>query len=58
VLAGLNAANHGIALDIARIPEQIKGYGHVKERNVLAARQKWAQLQAAFRTPAALAQAA
>ncbi len=58
VLAGLNAANHAVALDIARIPEQIKGYGHVKERNLVAARQKWAQLQAAFRDPAAQARAA
>jgi indolepyruvate ferredoxin oxidoreductase len=58
VLAGLNAANHAVALDIARIPEQIKGYGHVKERNLLAARQQWARLQAAFRDPAAQARAA
>ena len=58
VLAGLNAANHGVALDIARIPEQIKGYGHVKERNLLAARQKWTQLLAVFRAPAAQVRAA
>ncbi|MFT3718371.1 indolepyruvate ferredoxin oxidoreductase family protein [Pseudorhodoferax sp.] len=58
VLAGLNAANHAVALDIARIPEQIKGYGHVKERNLAAARRRWAQLQAAFRDPAAPARAA
>ena len=58
VLAGLNAANHAVGLDIARIPEQIKGYGHVKERNLAAARQKWAQLQASFRDPAAQARAA
>ncbi|KQP03767.1 indolepyruvate ferredoxin oxidoreductase family protein [Pseudorhodoferax sp. Leaf265] len=58
VLAGLNAANHAVALDIARIPEQIKGYGHVKERNLAAARQKWAQLQAAFRDPSSQARAA
>nr|WP_145548833.1 indolepyruvate ferredoxin oxidoreductase family protein [Variovorax boronicumulans] len=58
VLAGLNAANHAVALDIARIPELIKGYGHVKERNLAQARQKWAQLQAAFRDPAGQARAA
>ena len=29
------------ALDIARIPDGIKGFGHVKERNVAAARLKW-----------------
>jgi indolepyruvate ferredoxin oxidoreductase len=58
VLAGLNAANHATAVDIARIPEQIKGYGHVKERNLRAARQKWQQLVAQFRNPAALERAA
>ena len=37
-----NAETHlPIALDIARIPEGIKGFGHVKEKNVAAARLKW-----------------
>jgi indolepyruvate ferredoxin oxidoreductase len=33
-----------IALDIARIPETIKGFGHVKEKNVVSARFKWDSL--------------
>jgi indolepyruvate ferredoxin oxidoreductase len=41
VLAGLAAGNHALALEIAAIPEQIKGYGHVKERNLAAARPRW-----------------
>ena len=49
VLAGLNAQNHAAAVEIARIPEQIKGYGHVKERNLVAAREKWQALMAAYR---------
>jgi indolepyruvate ferredoxin oxidoreductase len=44
VLAALSAANHELAVDIARIPEQIKGFGHVKERNLHAARERWASL--------------
>jgi indolepyruvate ferredoxin oxidoreductase len=44
VLAQLSAANHPLAVEIARIPEQIKGFGHVKERNLHAARQRWDQL--------------
>ena len=48
VIAALNAANHAAAIELARIPEQIKGYGHVKERNTLAARQQWAALSQAF----------
>ena len=41
VMQRLNAENMNTALEIARIPEQIKGFGHVKERSVLAARAKW-----------------
>ncbi|HEY1226582.1 MAG TPA: DUF6537 domain-containing protein, partial [Ramlibacter sp.] len=44
VLAGLDAGNHGLALEIAAIPEQIKGFGHVKERNLAAARERWKAL--------------
>lgn len=44
VLAGLQAANHGLALEIAAIPEQVKGFGHVKERNLAAARVRWQAL--------------
>ena len=44
IVAALNASNHGLAVDIARIPEQIKGFGHVKERNLKAARLQWERL--------------
>jgi indolepyruvate ferredoxin oxidoreductase len=30
-----------IALELANIPESIKGFGHVKEKNAAAARVKW-----------------
>jgi indolepyruvate ferredoxin oxidoreductase len=53
VLAGLTAENHVIALEIARIPELIKGYGHVKERHLKAARPQWAALMQSFRQPGA-----
>ncbi len=51
VLDRLNAGNHALALDIASLPEQIKGFGHVKERNLKAARQKWATLMAQWQQP-------
>ena len=35
--------------DIAALPDQIRGYGHVKERNLAAARTRWAGLMAAWR---------
>ena len=38
---GLTAERLALATDIARIPEEIRGYGHVKERHVHAARAKW-----------------
>ncbi len=53
VLAGLNAGNHALALEIASLPEQIRGYGHVKERNLAAARKRWAELLAKWRDPQA-----
>jgi indolepyruvate ferredoxin oxidoreductase len=51
VLGLLNADNAAVAVEIARIPEIIKGYGHVKERNVQAARVKWSALMARLRKP-------
>jgi indolepyruvate ferredoxin oxidoreductase len=52
LLAALSLDNHRLAVEIARIPEQIRGYGHVKERHLAGARQREAELLAAFRAPA------
>jgi indolepyruvate ferredoxin oxidoreductase len=52
ILPLLNAANHAAAVEVARIPELIKGYGHVKARNVELAQQQWAGAMAVFRQPA------
>ncbi len=46
VLAKLDPHHHALAIELARIPEQIKGFGHVKARHVAAARQKWETLKA------------
>jgi indolepyruvate ferredoxin oxidoreductase len=45
-LRQLNADSHATALELARVPEQIKGFGHVKERNLKAARTRWDELLA------------
>ena len=58
VLTSLDPGNHGAAVEIARIPEQIKGYGHVKERNLKAARQQWQVLMRRWREPLPLRQSA
>ena len=49
LLAGLDASNHAQAVALARIPEQIRGYGHVKARHLEKARAEWAERLAAFR---------
>ena len=49
VLAALDADRLAAAVEIARIPELIKGYGHVKERNLKAARVQWQALMQQWR---------
>jgi indolepyruvate ferredoxin oxidoreductase len=51
LLGQLNASNHALAVEMARIPEQIKGFGHVKARNLAAAREKWNSLKAQWSAP-------
>jgi indolepyruvate ferredoxin oxidoreductase len=58
VLAGLTTANHALALEIATVPEQIKGFGHVKERNLAIARERWQALMARWSAPQEARQAA
>jgi indolepyruvate ferredoxin oxidoreductase len=53
LLGGLTADKLALAVQIARIPEDIRGYGHVKERHLKAARSKWTQLMQQWRTPLA-----
>jgi indolepyruvate ferredoxin oxidoreductase len=49
VLGKLNAENHAVAVQLASLPEDIRGYGHVKEKNLATVREKWAALLAQFR---------
>jgi indolepyruvate ferredoxin oxidoreductase len=51
LLARLELGNHGLAVRIASIPEEIRGYGHVKERHLEAARSKQAELRSQFLAP-------
>ena len=48
LLAQLTARNHAIAVAIARIPEDIRGYGHVKEARLNAAKERQATLLQEF----------
>jgi indolepyruvate ferredoxin oxidoreductase len=51
LVAKLDQDNHGIAVEIARIPEQIRGFGHVKEKHLKTAKAREADLLATFRAP-------
>ena len=49
LLPALSAQRLAQAVAIASIPEEIRGYGHVKARHLAAARAKWATLMDAWR---------
>ena len=49
LLAKLDRDNHAVALQLAALPEEIRGFGHVKESNLQTARARWAELIARFR---------
>jgi indolepyruvate ferredoxin oxidoreductase len=46
ILPALSATNREAALTFARLPEQVRGFGHVKARNLAAVQQQWKQLLA------------
>jgi indolepyruvate ferredoxin oxidoreductase len=52
VLATLDQNNHAMALQIAALPESMRGFGHIKEKNVKAAKEREASLLAAYTAPA------
>ncbi|MEQ8968656.1 MAG: indolepyruvate ferredoxin oxidoreductase family protein [Azospirillaceae bacterium] len=51
LLAGLTAANRDLAVEIAALPMEMRGFGHVKEANVERAKAREAELLARFRHP-------
>jgi len=52
LIDGLDAETHDLAIQIASIPEVIRGYGHIKEANMARAAQKQADLMQLFTDPA------
>jgi len=58
LLSRLTPENHGLAVEIAGLPQSMRGFGHVKQRNVEETRQREAQLLEAFRNPQPQATAA
>jgi indolepyruvate ferredoxin oxidoreductase len=49
LLTTLSAERLALAVELARLPEDIRGYGHVKARHLAAARIKWQGLLAQWR---------
>ena len=48
LLDRLAPVNHAIAVEIAELPDRIRGFGHVKDRNLATAREAEARLLSAF----------
>ncbi|WP_230531421.1 indolepyruvate ferredoxin oxidoreductase family protein [Microvirga roseola] len=51
IVEKLNAENHATAVGLASIPQKIRGFGHIKERNLKTAKAEEADLLARFRSP-------
>jgi indolepyruvate ferredoxin oxidoreductase len=48
LLSGLTTANHGLAVEIAGLPDLVRGYEEIKLRNVATYRDRTANLLARF----------
>jgi indolepyruvate ferredoxin oxidoreductase len=51
LIGGLSADKRALAIELASLPDGIRGYGHVKENNLNAVRTKWSALLAKWRAP-------
>lgn len=51
LLTGLSHETLALAVDLASVPEHIRGYGHVKERHIAQAKEREAALLQSFRNP-------
>ncbi|HEX3863280.1 MAG TPA: indolepyruvate ferredoxin oxidoreductase family protein [Stellaceae bacterium] len=51
IAVALSPENHAAAVELARLPLEIRGFGHVKEASLRRAKVKESQLLARFRSP-------
>ena len=49
LIDGLDHANHAIAIEIASLPDRIRGFGHVKARSIEEAERREVELLQRFR---------
>jgi len=48
IVSQLSVSNHVQAVQFARLPEHIRGFGHVKEKHMAKVKAQWAELIAKF----------
>lgn len=53
IAGSLTPDNHAAAVELASVPDQIRGYGHIKDANMAKGRARWAGLLESFRNPTA-----
>ncbi|MDE0510944.1 MAG: indolepyruvate ferredoxin oxidoreductase family protein, partial [Gammaproteobacteria bacterium] len=58
LLQTLSDDNHALAVEIAGLPEQIRGYGYIKTESAVKAMDKLESLMSCWRNPAAQSKAA
>jgi len=51
IISRLSPANHPTAVELAALPVEIRGFGHVKQANLTRAKSKEAALLTRFRSP-------
>ncbi len=54
LLANLDRERHGLAVQIASLPDEIRGFGHIKMKSIAVARAKREELLARLRAPSAV----
>ena len=52
ILSHLTPANHAVAVELASLPLEIRGFGHIKEASLARAKAKETRLLARLRAPA------
>ena len=52
LLAGLGTDSHALAVEIAKLPLAMRGFGHIKEANIMTAKDEEKRLLALYETPA------
>ncbi|HWX51034.1 MAG TPA: indolepyruvate ferredoxin oxidoreductase family protein [Roseomonas sp.] len=50
LIASLHPGNHAVAVELAALPDQIRGYGHIRKRHAEHAKRQEARLLEAFRS--------